>query len=60
MMKNILYSLTKKIDSECYGIYSESSTSAYMIGLFSDKKYLGKIKCSANTCNDIDLYDMEA
>jgi hypothetical protein len=31
-----------------------------MVGLFSSKKYLGRIKCNAHTCNDIDLYNMEA
>lgn len=59
MMTNNMYSLTKKDDSDCYGIYSESSNSAYMVGLFSSKKYLGRIKCSRNTCSDIDLYNME-
>jgi len=31
-----------------------------MVGLFSSKRHLGKINCNANTCSDIDLYNMEA
>ena len=31
-----------------------------MVGLFQSKLYLGRIRCSQNTCKDIDLYNMEA
>jgi hypothetical protein len=31
-----------------------------MVGFFSSKRHLGKINCNANTCSDIDLYNMEA